>query len=129
MSKQRLNNLYGKFQEIPCINTYFQIEGYKFQIKRIDETTFHFNSRAIHPLKLKLPDDILFCIESYLTDKAEIEIKYPSDYPFKCPKFSLLSGKEKYTTDLSVLNYAYTRDWSPAITFEKDILYLIQYII
>ena len=130
MTKRRLNNLYEQFQKIPCIEKHFQIEGYRFEVVKLSDDTFHLSSRVIFtPITLDLPEDVLRCIESYLTDNALIEIKYPPDYPFKCPQFCLLEGKPKYMNDLTILNYAYTRDWSPAITFEKDILYLIQYII
>jgi len=130
MTKRRLNNLYEQFQQIVSIENHFQIKGYHFEVVRLSDTTFQLNAKIITPpLELELPEDILKCIESYLTDNAKIEIKYPNDYPFKCPKFTLAEGKEKYVNDLHVLNYAYDRDWSPAITFEKDILYLIQYII
>jgi hypothetical protein len=96
----------------------------------MDDTIFRLYSRVIRqPLKLELPDDILQHIEEYLIEEAQIQIKYPSDYPFKCPKFSLVSGTHKHDVGLSILNYGYDRDWSPAITFEKDILNLIQYII
>ena len=125
---RRLNNLYEQFQKIPSIEKYFQIVGYKFHVKRIDEATFHFGSTTIvKKINLSLPDVIIDYIQSYLIDKLFIEIKYPKDYPFKCPRFSLLSGVENKGID--VLNYAYDRDWSPAITFEKDILNLIQHII
>ena len=130
MAKRRLDNLYEQFQKISSIEKHFQIERYQFEVSRISDTTFQLTSRVvISPIELELPQDILRYIESYLTDNAKIEINYPRDYPFKCPKFTLLKGNEKYVNNLHVLNYAYDRDWSPAITFEKDILYLIQYII
>jgi len=127
---KRLNSLYEQFQTIPSIETHFQIQGYTFEVNRLSDTIFHFHSKVKVPtLNLELPDDILRQIEEYLTDVAQIQIQYPQDYPFKCPKFSLVSGKPTYDVGLSILNYGYDRDWSPAITFEKDILNLIQYII
>ena len=124
---KRLNNLYEQFQQIPSIENHFQIVGYNFRVSRIDETTFHFNLSTIATLKLDIPEELVDHIKSYLIEKACIEIKYPRDYPFKCPRFSFVSGKEN--PGVTVLNYAYDRDWSPAITFEKDILNLIQHII
>ena len=125
---KRLNNLYEQFQQIPSIEGHFQIEGYKFGVSRIDDTTFRFNLSTFAPtLDVELPEELKEHIQSYLIEKASIEIKYPRDYPFKCPHFSLVSGKEN--PGILVLNYAYDRDWSPAITFEKDILNLIQHII
>ena len=127
---KRLNNLYEQFQKIPSIEDHFQIQGYTFDVIRLGDTTFQFQSKVKVPtLELDLPIDMLRHIEEYLTDVAQIQIQYPPDYPFKCPKFSLISGKQKYDVGLSVLNYGYDRDWSPSITFEKDILNLIQYII
>jgi hypothetical protein len=124
----RLNNLYEQFQKIPSIEDYFQIKGYTFNVSRIDETTFHFNSSTIAPnLELKIPKELIDYIQSYLIEKLSIEIKYPRNYPFKCPRFSLISGSDN--SGLRVLNYAYDRDWSPAIIFEKDILNLIQHIV
>lgn len=127
---KRLNNLYEGFQKITSIEEHFQVPGHTFSLERKDETTFKFiMSINIPALELNIPDVLIQHIQSYLLDGASIEIKYPKDYPFKCPKFSLISGIEKYNKALCILNYEYDRDWSPAITFEKDILYLIQYII
>ena len=124
---KRLNNLYEQFQQIPSIENHFQITGYTFNVSRIDESTFHFNSTTTLLIELELPEELVNHIKSYLIEKECIEIKYPRDYPFKCPRFSIVSGTEN--PGLSILNYAYDRDWSPAITFEKDILNLIQHII
>ena len=127
---KRLNNLYEEFQKIPSIEKHFQISSHTFQVERKDDKTFQFNATLImSPIEINLPEDVVTHIKSYLLDTAIIEIKYPNDYPFKCPKFSLIDGTEKYTTNLCVLNHAYDRDWTPAFTFEKDILCLIQYII
>ena len=124
---RRLNNLYEEFQRIPSIEGHFQIVGYTFRVERIDETTFQFKSTTILPnIKLDLPCDITRHIQSYLINETLIEIKYPKDYPFKCPHFSVFGQENK---GVHILNYAYDRDWSPAITFEKDILNLIQHII
>ena len=125
---KRLNNLYEEFQRIHSIENHFQITRYTFNVARIDPSTFHFISSKIAPrIELELPEDIVDHIKSYLIEKTCIEIKYPRDYPFKCPRFSIVSGIE--FPGVSILNYAYDRDWSPAITFEKDILNLIQHII
>ena len=125
---RRLNNLYEEFHRIVSIEDHFQIKGYKFRVERVDESTFHFNSTTVVPtVELNLPEELTNHIRSYLIENALVEIKYPRDYPFKCPHFSLLTGTEK--PGVLILNYAYDRDWSPAITFEKDILNLIQYII
>ena len=127
---KRLNSLYEEFQLIPSIASHFQIEGHAFQVTRLDDNTFRFNSKVKTPeLKLDLPAEMIHYIQSFLCTDALIEIKYPQNYPFKCPKFSLVSGIEKHKDGLCVLNYSYDRDWTPAFTFEKDILYLIQYII
>ena len=127
MSKKRLERLYEEFRQIPCIHDHFQITGYIFKVDRIDDYTFHFTSRTTVTIKLNLPEDLNKYIQSYLTDNCLIQIKYPLDYPFKCPHFELIEGPTKQ--GIHILNYAYDRDWSPAITFEKDILNLIQYII
>jgi ubiquitin-protein ligase len=123
---RRLNNLYEEFQKIPSIEEHFQITGYKFTVERKDERTFHFNTVTVPNIKLKLPPELTEHIQSYLIENTVIEMKYPSDYPFKCPHFSLVSGDKP---GILILNYGYDRDWSPAITFEKDVLNLIQYII
>ena len=125
---KRLNILYEEFRQISSIENHFQIARYTFDVARIDPSTFHFRSTKIAPsIKLELPEELVEHIKSYLIEKACIEIKYPRDYPFKCPRFSIVSGIE--FPGVSILNYAYDRDWSPAITFEKDILNLIQHII
>jgi len=127
---RRLNNLYEEFQKIPSIEEHFQVSSHTFRVERTDEKTFQLNVSVIVPtLELNIPDVLIEHIQSYLIENASIEIKYPNDYPFKCPKFSLIGGIDKYYKALCILNYQYDRDWSPAITFEKDILYLIQYIV
>ena len=127
---RRLNNLYEEFQKISSIEEHFQISSHTFCVERKDDTTFQLKTTVIIPkLKLDIPDVLIEHIQSYLIEKASIEIKYPNDYPFKCPKFSLIDGIDKYYKALCILNYQYDRDWSPVITFEKDILYLIQYIV
>jgi hypothetical protein len=123
---KRLNNLYEQFQSITSIEEYFQIAEYKFRVERIDESTFQFNATLIPVINLELPSDVIGHIKSYLINELLIEIKYPKDYPFKCPHFAIVSGENK---GIHILNYAYDRDWSPATTFEKDILNLIQHII
>ena len=92
MSTKRLNNLYEEFQKIPSIEKHFQISSHTFQVERKDEKTFQFNASVIiAPIEINLPEDVLTHIKSYLLDMATIEIKYPNDYPFKCPKFSIFS--------------------------------------
>jgi len=125
---RRLNNLYEEFQRIPSIETHFQIKGYTFKVERKEEHLFEFTLTTVQPsIEIDLPQELIHHIQSYLIDHSVIQIKYPNDYPFKCPHFSLVSGG--YKKGLDILNYGYDRDWSPAITFEKDILNLIQYII
>ena len=143
----RLNNLYTEFVNTTKnvkIAEYFQIEDSEFSIERMDAKTFHFTSLykskinvnliLILNLYLELPKELVSHIKSFLIKKENVkfEIVYPSDYPFKPPIWKLLETKDdpsKYNKIIHIQNHSYEKEWSPAITFEKDILYIIQHLV
>ena len=71
-------------------------------------------------------------IAGYLYEYTTIDyqIRIPNDYPFKPPEWIMLTitAPQLYKDALSVLNYRYYQDWSPAITMEKDVLNMIDCI-
>ena len=139
--ERRLNRLYMDFTNMIAntnIAKYYNIDDSRFSIKRINTHTFQFDSvykKSIKMiLKLKLPDDIIYYIKTFIIKKKEsqFEMCYPIDYQFKGPIWKLLNTSEnevEYKKMVQILNYSYEMEWSPAIIFEKDILYMIQQLV
>lgn len=123
------HNLKGK-----SIADYFQITHSQYDLKKIDDQTFEFKiSYELFPrYVLDLPIELSMKIAGYLYEYTRIyyQIRIPNDYPFKPPKWVMLTitPPELYNNALCVLNYRYDKDWSPAITLEKDILNMIECI-
>ena len=98
-----------------------------------------YNSNHFYKIK-ELPFDINKMIHSYLHNKLEIniQISFPSLYPFRAPTWSLIRTRHNFLTSLSIPDYykylinshnnQYVGNWSPTITMEKDILEFIQKI-
>jgi ubiquitin-protein ligase len=98
-------------------------------------------------IKLEVPFEINCLILSYLTyySYGEYQIIVPNDYPFKPPLWLLINTNEsmnslnsndsnhsnhsnKYKKAEIYHNVEYRNSWEPSISFEKDILYMIQKI-
>lgn len=128
---RRINNLYNDFiaNAKNDIAKYFQIEGYKFQIKRIDSSIFRFRFKTIKRLNIALPDDLIQHIKSFIIEDVLLEITYPLAYPFSGPTWKILTNSNKYNRLIQIHNRSYEMEWSPAITFEKDILYMVHDIV
>ena len=98
---------------------------------KYEAKTFDLNKNYIS----ELPKEINFLISEYLPSFIELTftLNHITDYPFKPPIWSLISCNDKLTSlENSTKYYEYiveehnktiTRYWSPAITFDKDILY------
>ena len=85
-------------------------------------------------IKLELPFEINCIVLSYLYDPsyAEYQIIIPNDYPFKPPFWILIhsdkKNEEKHKKAEMYQNVRYRNSWEPSISFEKDILYMIECI-
>ena len=85
-------------------------------------------------VKLELPFEVNCIVLSYLHEPfyAEFKIVVPDDYPFKPPVWILMNAdKKKYNNYKNAeinQNVRYRNSWEPSISFEKDILYMIESI-
>ena len=84
-------------------------------------------------VKLELPFEINCIVLSYLYQPcyAEFQIIVPDDYPFKPPFWLLINTNQtsKYKKAEMIHNTQYRNSWEPSISFEKDILYMIQILL
>jgi len=84
-------------------------------------------------VKLELPFEINCIILSYLHKPsfAEFKMIIPKDYPFKPTIWVLLNSTNytKYKAAEIYQNARYRESWEPSISFEKDILYMIECIL
>jgi hypothetical protein len=134
---RRIDRLFTEFKENlhgQSIADYFQIDHSKYELSRVDPNTFEFKvSYEVFPrYALDLPIELSMKIVGYLYEQTEIHyhIRIPNDYPFKPPKWIMqtITPPQLYEDALCVLNYRYDKDWSPAITIEKDVLNMIECI-
>jgi hypothetical protein len=135
---RRIDRLFTEFKENlhgQSIADYFQITHSKYELSRVDPNTFEFKvSYEVFPrcYALELPIELSIKINGYLCGITQIryQIHIPDDYPFKPPKWVMqtTTPPQVYTNALCVLNYRYDKDWSPAITIEKDVLNMIECI-
>ena len=133
----RITRLFDEFNKNlkgQSIAEYFQITHSKYDLKKVDDQTFEFKiSYELLPrCALDLPIELSMKIAGYLYEYTTIDyqIRIPNDYPFKPPEWIMLTitAPQLYKDALSVLNYRYYQDWSPAITMEKDVLNMIDCI-
>jgi hypothetical protein len=113
------------------IGEYFQVP-IKIQVETEDvlniTCTFKFNEENF--VKLELPFEVNCIVLSYLYQPsfAKYQIVIPDDYPFKPPVWILIhsNNEEKYKKVEIYQNVRYRNSWEPSISFEKDILYMIE---
>ena len=98
---------------------------------KYEANTFDLKNNYIY----ELPKEINFLISEYLPSFIELTfaINHINGYPFTPPQWCLTSCNDKlsylensrgyYEYIVEEHNNTITRSWSPAITFEKDILY------
>jgi len=137
-SQHRIYRMIERFEEnlngIP-IGDYFQVPM-KIITKHPDVTniTCTFSEKKKYEeiyIKLELPIELNSLILSYLHNTAfgEYQIIIPNDYPFKPPIWILINTNDnKYKRAELYQNAQYRYSWEPSISFEKDILYMIQAI-
>jgi len=129
----RIAKLYKEFSDnAPNIAKYFGIQGVEYELHFTPPYIFHFKiireylPSYVFPI---LPNELSVHIAKFLYTKKEIVylIDYPADYPFKPPKWTLLTVLTPlyYEHATHILNYQYDLDWSPAISVEKDVLNMI----
>jgi hypothetical protein len=135
--ERRITRLFTEFKENlhgQSIADYFQINHSKYDLKQVDPNTFEFKiSYEVFPrYALELPIELSMKIIGYLYEHTEIyyQIRIPNDYPFKPPLWVMqtITPPQVYKDALCVLNHRYDKDWSPAITIEKDVLNMIECI-
>jgi hypothetical protein len=134
MTDRRILRMIAQFNltlQDESIESYFQIPYAKFNLRQLTPTTFHFTiqQETIPKLTVDLPSDLRVYIGGFLYENkvAVFELSFPSDYPFKPTKWSVV---DQYHTDkcekvVHYQNHRYDISWSPAITLEKDILNMI----
>ena len=139
-AQNRMYRMIERFEENlildnKTIGDYFQVPM-KITIKHPDIMNiickFEFSTEIF--VKLDLPFEVNCIVLSYLHEPsyAEFQIVVPDDYPFKPPVWILIhSDKKKYNNYKKAeinQNVRYRNSWEPSISFEKDILYMIESI-
>lgn len=122
--KENLNGMeIGKYFQVPM-----KIEVETEDVLNIT-CTFKINICDIY-VKLELPFEVNCIVLSYLYQPsfAKYQIIVPNDYPFKPPVWILIhsTNEEKYKKAEIYQNSRYRYSWEPSISFEKDILYMIE---
>jgi hypothetical protein len=119
------------------IGDYFQVPM-KIIVKYPDmlNITCRFSEKKNHKeiyINLELPIEINCIVLSYLHQYSfgEYQIIVPDDYPFKPPFWVLIqtNNENKYKKAEMIHNTQYRNSWEPSISFEKDILYMIQLLL
>ena len=134
-TERRIDNQYSSFVEsAPCIEDYFQIPHSKYKLTRLTNREFRFEIRKerCNFVGIDLPTELRIHINSFLYEFKVVSYKMsiPYDYPFRPPQWTVelvntnIPSKQD---ELAVYyqNRRYDVSWSPAISFEKDILNMI----
>ena len=133
--ERRIQTRYESFLEsAPCIEDYFQITHSKYKLEQntIREYRFTIFKEHGYSVGLDLPTELRIYIHTFLYEYKVVSynITVPSDYPFKPPIWSVHTISTNMPTKRDTLavyyqNHRYNVSWSPVITFEKDILNMI----
>jgi len=139
--QKRMNTMKESFKELldgKPIGEYFGVP-LKITLDTSDQIytcTFTHFKHYYYKLEpsMGLPFELNCLILSYLTEYsiATFHITYPRDYPFKPTKWELIDLRSNIPTTYKKAamwqNQSYVNSWSPSITLEKDILYMIENI-
>lgn len=115
------------------INSHYDI-SHEFDItvtKTSDETFMvYINYENNPPLiaQLQLPTDINTHIKSFLHAKKHMyaSIGYPSDYPFRPPKWAIVDSTINLKNELIIFNKSLDASWLPCMDFDNELLcYLV----
>jgi len=129
---KRLSTAHDKFKAKvhTTIADYYGIKDCdcSFKLTRSDLNAFEFEFKFKRLYRLPFIPEINQSIRSYLVEYAVFVITYPLDYPFNAPVWRLKTNNSSsdYSQILENHNCAYTRDWSPAMSFDNDILCMIE---
>jgi hypothetical protein len=137
-AQNRMYRMIERFEESRgnmSIGDYFQVPM-KITIKHSDimNITCKFELSVEIFVKLELPFEVNCIVLSYLHEPsyAEFIIIVPNDYPFKPPVWLLMNADKKrykqYYNAGTFHNARYRNSWEASISFEKDILYMIESI-
>lgn len=131
---RRIETRYLSFVEVaPCIEDYFQISHSKYKLTRRTNREYKFEIRKekCNFVGIDLPTELRIYVNSFLYEFKIVSYKMivPNDYPFKAPQWSLehININPTKQDELAVYyqNQRYNESWSPVISFEKDILNMI----
>ena len=147
LSERRICNFFRKYGNCCLVNKfsldldYSDTETLNMDVKRSN------NSIIINYIYRKSTDYIdiplvPLCLSNYINSflgdyiKLGVKIRFPLDYPFNQPVWSLYSVHHNLVCQLDIKNYyqyqidnhnmMYKRVWSPAIDIDKDILEFTQ---
>jgi hypothetical protein len=139
---RRITGLINKFNEYmngKTINQYFQLpkSAPAYTLTRNEKMTCRFTStyrKRYNISKIKLPDDMLRLINTYVDIYVLIvfDVVYGTDYPFYAPKWEIhkINAPPNISKQVEQIifnhNRQYKISWSPSISIEKDILYMIE---
>ena len=134
-----LIKVFNEYMNGKTINQYFQLpkSAPAYTLTRNDKMTCRFTScyrKRYNISKIKLPDDMLRLINTFVDIHVLIifDIVYGTDYPFYAPKWEIHKIKAPPNISKQVEqiifnhNRQYKISWSPSISIEKDILYMIE---
>ena len=146
MSEKRILKMYKELlkheKESGSLEKYYNIKDKRLKIKiyMIDHFNFQFNIKftripQTNTLRKKISKYILMDIAKYAEETINISIvvKFPHDYPFKPPHWSILEYNDNiliediskyYDYIIETHNEIYFAEeqWSPAIDFNRDFL-------
>jgi hypothetical protein len=135
-AQNRMYRMIERFEESRgnmTIGEYFQVPmKIKINHENILNIVCSFSQPKKCYVKLDLPFEINCIVLSYLYQPsfAKYQIIVPDDYPFKPPVWILIhsdkKNEEKYKKAEVYQNVRYRNSWEPSISFEKDILYMIE---
>jgi hypothetical protein len=137
-AQTRMYRMIERFEEsrgAMSIGDYFQVPmKIKINHENILNIVCSFSQPKKCYVKLDLPFEVNCIVLSYLdeTTFGDYLIIVPYDYPFKPPIWLLIKSSDLnhsiYKKAEVFQNSRYQNSWEPSISFEKDILYMIESI-
>ena len=135
-AENRMYRMIERFEENRgniSIGDYFQVPmKIKINHENILNITCSFSEKKEYYVKLDLPFEVNCIVLSYLYENyyGNYRIIIPYDYPFRPPIWMLMKSSDStvYKKAEVFQNSRYKHSWEPSISFEKDILYMIESI-